>query len=97
MKFPFVSRERFEEAQERIAKLEELLLGKLAEPSVVPIDPLKAIDFSKTSFTGRPTLESVRAEARKEAIRRFKTPGSKPISVELQEAALKGRMDAVGH
>jgi hypothetical protein len=107
MTFPFVSRERLEDAKSRIDKLEkerESLIDRIAVltgqrpiygevaavPEVAPIDLANYLPISSRK-TG---LQAV-AEGNKAAMERFKSGGI-PISVELADAALKGRRDASG-
>jgi len=89
IKFPFVSRKKFDELSERLAKFETA-----AKPAD---DPTLDCPIPRSPFTGRITLETLRLAAHMDAMRRKNIPGSKPISVELQEAAMMGRRDAVGH
>lgn len=89
--WPFVSRKKYDELSERLAKLEAAMVPeKSADPTLAPYIP-------RSPFTGRVTLESLAMAARADAVRRKNTPGSKPISIELQEAALMGRRDAIGN
>jgi len=99
MKLPWVSRERYEEAQEHSRKLEaeldrlrEILIPQLRAappaPTIVGLDT----DLSKIQpIAGRPTLAVVMADANREAYRRAQTTGAKGIAEELAENAKKMR------
>lgn len=94
MRLPFVSRERFEEAQARIKELEDknnVLTERLilsAEKSKSSGIDLSEDDLSKIKpIAGRPTIASIQAEANTAAYRNAQTPGAKSLAVQLAEHA----------
>jgi hypothetical protein len=102
MKFPFVSRERFEDAQRRIATLEserEHLLATFvpalrSEPVSIPVTYVPAENAAPIApIPGRPTLQLITAQANR-AAKKAAEIGAPSIVAQLQEAALKGRKDA---
>ena len=103
LRFPFVSRDRFEDERKRAeraeAKVESLEQQLLAALRPVPVSPLRTEPLVLTEDTdlstvlpiqGKPTLASITAQANKAARDRVKAPGSPSIAMELyQEAAKK--------
>jgi hypothetical protein len=93
MKWPWVSRERFEDAKEAIARLQaenkelrEILIPQLRE-APVPLALTENTDFSKVQpIPGKPTLAVVMGEANKAAFERARTPGARSITEDLAEA-----------
>jgi len=93
MKLPWVSRERYDEAKEAIARLHaelkelrEILIPQLRE-TPVPMTLTENTDFSKVQpIPGKPTLSVVMAEANKAAFDRARVPGARSITEELAEA-----------
>jgi hypothetical protein len=103
MRLPFVSRERFDESQKRIADLEaqlkqaaaDLLAAKIEAATVgmrVPSD----VDPMMQPIPGRPTIATITAAANKAAEDRAKIPGAKGIADELREHQVAQWRRAVG-
>ena len=92
MMFPFVSRERFSELQDRYLALEvenkritDMLIERLSKPEPFSLDKkdLSAIQ----PIPGKPTIGSVIGAANKAAFKASQTPGAKSIASELAEHA----------
>ncbi len=98
MRFPWVSRERYEELKERLEKVEaqrDSLLGLTPKQVTQSIVVDENTDLSQVQpIPNKPTLAMITAAANKEAKKRALDPNGKPIPVELAEAGLKGRIDA---
>lgn len=100
MRFPFVSRDRYDELLARTAKLEqenrellETLIPTLRySPPAVSTSP--EVASSLQPIANRPTLAQITARANKAAAERAKTPGSTSVVEELNEAAWAGRKAA---
>ena len=94
MKWPWVSRDRYDEERARTLKLEtelkelrEILIPQLRPAPPPPIVLTENTDFSKVQpIPGKVTLAMVTAEANKAAFKRAQTPGSKGIAQELAES-----------
>lgn len=93
-KFPLVSRERLEDAQRQIEKLEaekqkllELLVPSLKGQSAQtpPVESLSDKQMAEWMPMGRPTVATIIHSANLEAQRRAEVPGAKPLSMEVQE------------
>lgn len=103
MRFPFVSRERFDDERARCLKLEHEVerLRELLSPALRATPPPPEIrtvekitltegtDFATIMPAGRPTLAHITSEANKAALERAKTPGAAGIAHELAEFAAK--------
>ncbi len=95
MRWPFVSRERFDEERARAVKAEtaldelrEKFLDYIANQTAVPVIG-EATDLSKIQpISGRPTIANVIATANIEAYKRAQA-GGKPLSQEVAEAQAK--------
>lgn len=94
MKFPFVSRERLNEAKDRIAALEAAniaLREQLTEARIAAATPHRNIeepidiDTTWQPIPGKPTIAVVMSEANKAAQKRAETPNAKGIAQELEE------------
>jgi len=99
MRFPFVSRDRYDELLARTQKLEqenrellETLIPTLRySPAAVSTAPEVS---SMQPIANKPTLAQITARANKAAAERAKTPGSTSVVEELNEAAWAGRKAA---
>jgi hypothetical protein len=95
MKFPFVSRERFDEERARALKAEKELEEMRAKfLAFLESEPTPAIgdgtDLGKIQpIAGRPTIANVIAYANTEAFRRAQTPGARGVSEDLALARAK--------
>jgi hypothetical protein len=96
MKWPWVSRDRYEDERERSRRLEgelerlrEILIPQL-RPAVAPLVLTENTDFSKVQpIAGKPTIANVMADANRAAFKASQTPGAKGIARELAESQQK--------
>ncbi len=96
MQFPFVSRERFVESQDRIRRLEEenrrlteILIPAMRAPSESPLRIAEDSDLSKIQpIPGKPTIASIQAEANLAALKNSEIPGAKSIAESVQEKVI---------
>ena len=97
MKFPWVSRERFEEERSRAQKAEsdlEALRAKFLDylerhPAALPVIGAET-DLSKIQpISGRPTIANVIGFANQSAYAAAQVPGAKGVAAQLDEMRTK--------
>lgn len=101
MRFPFVSRDRYDELLARTQKLEqenrELLETLIPSLRATPMLPSLTAETDLSGIqpiANKPTLAQITASANRAAAQRAKTPGSASVVEELNEAAWAGRKAA---